>query len=287
MKRAFTLIELLVVIAIIAILAAILFPVFAQAKVAAKATQHLSNMKQMMTSTFIYHGDYDDTMISWINRNGLAGGQYYRPDIISWVQQLQPYMKNGAPTDYTTLPANGTNVPPTGMSDGPLWNQASWQLMASKADCDLDDLSGFMPVHQFHAKFSWSFPANNVGYDPGNFAADPSAGTTANPIYAFPGSDTPFRTATTVALNWTMQTTQVQRPGETIVLGDGFSGTVRNGGSPTYLTTFGCETADLYKNGSAFAFMDGHAKFIKGNVERYLTQDNAGLWYKKYLTWDR
>ena len=61
MKKAFTLIELLVVIAIIAILAAILFPVFAQAKLAAKKTQDLSNLKQIGTSTALYQGDYDDT----------------------------------------------------------------------------------------------------------------------------------------------------------------------------------------------------------------------------------
>jgi len=59
-NRAFTLIELLVVIAIIAILAAILFPVFAQAKEAAKKTAALSNVKQMGTSTAIYNTDYDD-----------------------------------------------------------------------------------------------------------------------------------------------------------------------------------------------------------------------------------
>lgn len=60
MKKAFTLIELLVVIAIIAILAAILFPVFAQAKAAAKKTADLSNMKQIGTGLAIYMGDYDD-----------------------------------------------------------------------------------------------------------------------------------------------------------------------------------------------------------------------------------
>ena len=60
MKRAFTLIELLVVIAIIAILAAILFPVFAQAKFAAKKSVTLSSVKQVSTGGFLYQGDWDD-----------------------------------------------------------------------------------------------------------------------------------------------------------------------------------------------------------------------------------
>ena len=60
LKRAFTLIELLVVIAIIAILAAILFPVFAQAKEAAKKTQCLSNGKQIGTALIMYLSDNDD-----------------------------------------------------------------------------------------------------------------------------------------------------------------------------------------------------------------------------------
>ncbi|QYK53364.1 MAG: prepilin-type N-terminal cleavage/methylation domain-containing protein [Fimbriimonadaceae bacterium] len=64
-KSAFTLIELLVVIAIIAILAAILFPVFAQAKVAAKKTQALSNVKNINTAAQIYLADYDDVWPLW------------------------------------------------------------------------------------------------------------------------------------------------------------------------------------------------------------------------------
>lgn len=62
LRKAFTLIELLVVIAIIAILAAILFPVFAQAKFAAKKTVDLSNAKEIGTAVKLYLGDADDTM---------------------------------------------------------------------------------------------------------------------------------------------------------------------------------------------------------------------------------
>src|ERR1017187_4305526 len=62
-RSAFTLIELLVVIAIIAILAAILFPVFAQAKAAAKRTVSLSNLKQAALGTIMYSNDSDDVAV--------------------------------------------------------------------------------------------------------------------------------------------------------------------------------------------------------------------------------
>lgn len=97
-SRAFTLIELLVVIAIIAILAAILFPVFAQAKAAAKGTASLSNTKQLLTSTLIYAGDSDDLAlpdISWGNGDAYYwyGANWNRISPWSWL--LIPYMKNG------------------------------------------------------------------------------------------------------------------------------------------------------------------------------------------------
>ncbi|HEY3782283.1 MAG TPA: prepilin-type N-terminal cleavage/methylation domain-containing protein [Fimbriimonadaceae bacterium] len=65
MRSGFTLIELLVVIAIIAILAAILFPVFAQAKAAAKKTAALSNVKQITLGAIMYANDYDDNTVPY------------------------------------------------------------------------------------------------------------------------------------------------------------------------------------------------------------------------------
>jgi len=85
-RSGFTLIELLVVIAIIAILAAILFPVFAQAKKAAKYTSCLSNLKQNGTAHLMYSTDYDDAF-ALSARSDNAGWD-------TWQGMIQPYTKN-------------------------------------------------------------------------------------------------------------------------------------------------------------------------------------------------
>ncbi|RYG44551.1 prepilin-type N-terminal cleavage/methylation domain-containing protein [bacterium] len=82
-RKAFTLIELLVVIAIIAVLAAILFPVFAQAKEAAKKTACLSQMKQQATATLMYAGDVDDLPPIAFPKIVGDGYAFYMPDL--WI----------------------------------------------------------------------------------------------------------------------------------------------------------------------------------------------------------
>jgi prepilin-type N-terminal cleavage/methylation domain-containing protein len=95
-RKAFTLIELLVVIAIIAILAAILFPVFAQAKLAAKKTSALSAVKQLGLSTQMYLGDFDDLYLEAFQGTNWTGNDL-------WEQRLMPYVKSlgvfGSPVD--------------------------------------------------------------------------------------------------------------------------------------------------------------------------------------------
>jgi prepilin-type N-terminal cleavage/methylation domain-containing protein/prepilin-type processing-associated H-X9-DG protein len=95
--RAFTLIELLVVIAIIAILAAILFPVFAQARAKARQTACLSNMKQIGTGLTLYAQDWDETLpLNDYIGNGLGPLPGWRDPRAgdSWCSGIYPYVKN-------------------------------------------------------------------------------------------------------------------------------------------------------------------------------------------------
>jgi prepilin-type N-terminal cleavage/methylation domain-containing protein/prepilin-type processing-associated H-X9-DG protein len=109
--KGFTLIELLVVIAIIAILAAILFPVFAQAREKARATSCLSNAKQLGTAVMMYAQDYDELYPMGCDNNWWALG---------WGMTTQPYIKNlgilRCPSDNTARQSTDSGGGATDMS---------------------------------------------------------------------------------------------------------------------------------------------------------------------------
>src|SRR5438067_1087197 len=121
-NRGFTLIELLVVIAIIAILAAILFPVFAQARAKARQTGCTSNMRQLALAAQMYRQDYDELAPGWWgNPDPSAGWQpweatgYVQPKRASGAHLpalLNPYLKNNGvkrcPSDTGPTPGGGT-----------------------------------------------------------------------------------------------------------------------------------------------------------------------------------
>jgi prepilin-type N-terminal cleavage/methylation domain-containing protein/prepilin-type processing-associated H-X9-DG protein len=97
MRRAFTLIELLVVIAIIAILAAILFPVFAQARSAAKKTACLSNTRQIGIGLSMYMTENDDQIFFFahaVDLSRTATTPYGATRENRWWNQIQPYIKS-------------------------------------------------------------------------------------------------------------------------------------------------------------------------------------------------
>jgi prepilin-type N-terminal cleavage/methylation domain-containing protein/prepilin-type processing-associated H-X9-DG protein len=124
MKRGFTLIELLVVIAIIAILAAILFPVFARAREKARGASCQSNLKQLSLGVLMYMQDYDGrSPYGWTSINGGASST-------RWRDVVQPYIKN---TQILVCPSNtGDGTSSYGMYD-PICAQAFDTRMAQPA----------------------------------------------------------------------------------------------------------------------------------------------------------
>jgi prepilin-type N-terminal cleavage/methylation domain-containing protein/prepilin-type processing-associated H-X9-DG protein len=127
---AFTLIELLVVIAIIAILAAILFPVFAQAREKARQTSCLSNMRQAGIAVQMYTQDYDEMLIPATN--------YAIPERPIWTAMVQPYLKN-----------HNIFICPSSNGDLPLdWNSRGYASIGytGQAAYDPQKVEGFASV---------------------------------------------------------------------------------------------------------------------------------------------
>ena len=273
----FTLIELLVVIAIIAILAAILFPVFAQAKAAAKKIADLSNIKQIELGTIMYTNDYDDHYMFADMNPGPTIQYAYR---WSSTEVIGPYLKNTqlflSPLDSSYVPAagNGNFLVPLPSTRGA---QEPMSYVANSLSND------------------WLNYGSYCGYFPQNLGITDCSGALA------PGSYWGGQTGGTVngsgvriggtLKSGSMATTQAVSPTSLIVFGGGNIQEDTWAGCPDLGNTetpSGCYSGDLtfgwdamddangtdygaanatlqaawHKagNGGNFAFADGHAK---------------------------
>ena len=226
-KRGFTLIELLVVIAIIAILAAILFPVFAQAREKARQAACLSNEKQMGSAMLMYAGDYDgiwplhDFSVPFSktgDKAGLAVDDWSNTTRPNFAKGITPYLKNRdvfvCPSNKGWSPGSDPTLPPMSYN----YNGCA----SGRPDSDAQTPASLVLLWDYQLMTSWA-------------SADPFRGPVPNSAFVY--SFSAWFSTTTMPAHFATNKTMSRPNGGTL---DGFDG------------LYNC------------VFMDGHAKAIQG-----------------------
>jgi len=240
-RKAFTLIELLVVIAIIAILAAILFPVFAQAREKARTTSCLSDIKEQALGVTMYTQDYDETvlMASWTSKAAFPNDQ------MAWPQMIQPYTKN-----WPILRCPSDTVDPFGIWNGSdagvkwWYNWMRWPSYGynwnylNQSDCSVW-LPGGYPVSLARIQS----PAATVALTDNKIV-----GTSAG-YYTSYTTDSPAALWAPACCTWSNGGWGAGSYGDTY----------NYAANPTYTG----QVAVRHTEGTNVAFCDGHSKFMK------------------------
>ena len=167
---------------------------------------------------------------------------------------LQPYTKNGG------------NNPADGVFACPSWDEDKLRAGSNDPTCYPGSLDGYFPALEIWSHYAIAFQQ----------ATQAGAGTQADAIYHYPGS----LTYPEASGGLTRTLPEIKRPAETALIGDGV--TMVGGGF--FVIALGCEGGKIHQDGQNFIFLDGHAKRINKNAERYLVQRADGKWYKRYFT---
>jgi prepilin-type N-terminal cleavage/methylation domain-containing protein/prepilin-type processing-associated H-X9-DG protein len=235
-RKGFTLIELLVVIAIIAILAAILFPVFAKAREKARQITCASNLKQIGLGFAQYIQDYDEAYPNGIDGSGL--------DLCGWPAQISPYIKSTGVLkcpDDATQPGTVSELGQTGITTAPVSYGANSNLAGQK---DAGLVSPDVTVVAFEVAGSLAAPGT----------ANDNGGASGN------GIDVAAVTGTLTAAAYT-----VANPGELLSFDGGAlyeSGYLNGTGTPSkgaYDTSY--SGGGLHTGGANYLFSDSHVKW--------------------------
>jgi prepilin-type N-terminal cleavage/methylation domain-containing protein/prepilin-type processing-associated H-X9-DG protein len=262
-RRAFTLIELLVVIAIIAILAAILFPVFAQAREKARQTSCTSNLKQAALASLMYSQDYDEGLpLSAYN----AAGQ----PLVAWYDVVEPYVKTGA----KGVIVNGIA---SQRSHAPLWICPSAGNKGVPMQAG-DPVPGPFPIENYSPSYSYMANGNIMPMWHRNF---PDFGH-------FPGKPTTLG--------------GLQAPAQVVMFMEGLgylpasggddwtSGcTGRESGYPAVtgpingMAAIYCAARYRHNGGSVYALADGHVKWYRGPGNSWRARSTSGVVFRKSL----
>jgi len=243
-RKGFTLIELLVVIAIIAILAAILFPVFAQAKKAAKKTNDLSQNKQLGLSSLMYSNDYDDEAMAFpyyghwsTSCPGCSGATTSITNQGGpwWTDRLMPYVKNKG------IFADPSNTNTLWKPDG-YW-LPGWTSLGDTVTSDL-----YRVTYTYNEFVSH---ADNNPFTPGA-ASMTAMSQPADTVLLGPNDDwynrsscQPNSTGNSVDYDWDISQS---------FWGNELWGASATGSDPNN---------GAYNGGANFAYTDGHAKYAK------------------------
>lgn len=269
-RRGFTLIELLVVIAIIAILAAILFPVFAQARAAARKATCTSNNKQVVLGLLMYVQDFDETLPFCANNGDVNGPR------IDWYDAIDPYIKVGA----------GMDTSPN--AQFPRKQPQFWICP------DFRNTSVPMaPGDPAPAAFAANSYDPSRGYSANNNLLPYFNRTYPDPYKIFPSRSYPGNTHSITEIQAPAQVVLVTHSQSAAAVGgdDWFSGctgdfdatmppglTVGSGNPTRY-----CAGRYKHNGGSIYAMADGHVKWFKGPPNSWRAPSTIGVAYMKSL----